>query len=505
MCETTDNETGRIPAQTSETLIIRAAHSRVGKDVWFSAAEAAGRFLPGTIAAKLRPVTERLDSVLTDSGPQAAAQRASLIAFSVRVASAGIALLSQVILARWMGEFEYGIFVLVWLTMVIIGDLACFGLHTTIIRFVPEYVQRQMFGLVRGILFTGRAFAFAAATVIALIGSLALWLLKDEVASYYLVPFILGFVCLPMITLGNMLDGIARSRTWVTLALTPSYIVRPLLVLLFMIVAHGSGLPSTAATALAVSIAATWLTTVGQFFTVDRSLQKDIPAAPRDQRLREWMTVALPIFLVEGFFFLLINVDVLMVGREMDPQHVAIYFAATKIMALAHFVYFAVKASVAQRYSDLLHSGSREEFASFAQASVRWTFWPTLVLGIVILMAGYPLLRLFGTAFTEGYPLLFILIIGVIARASVGPAESLLNMSGKQNICALLYAATLGVNVILNLVLIPRFGLTGAAISTAIAMLMEAMLLSTAVFRTMHIAMFILIPRDRDNSPEGIL
>jgi O-antigen/teichoic acid export membrane protein len=78
-------------------------------------------------------------------------------------------------------------------------------------------------------------------------------------------------------------------------------------------------------------------------------------------------------------------------------------------------------------------------------------------------------------------------------------------MSGKQNICALLYAVTLAVNIILNLVLIPRFGLTGAAISTAIAMLMEATLLSTAVSRTMHIAMFILIPRDRDNSPEGIL
>ncbi|HCH71992.1 MAG TPA: multi antimicrobial extrusion protein MatE, partial [Ochrobactrum sp.] len=71
-------------------------------------------------------MTERLDAVLTDSGPQASAQRSSLVAFSVRVASAGIALVSQVILARWMGEFEYGVFVLVWLAMIIMGDLACF-------------------------------------------------------------------------------------------------------------------------------------------------------------------------------------------------------------------------------------------------------------------------------------------------------------------------------------------------------------------------------------------
>ena len=443
--------------------------------------------------------------MLTDNGPQASAQRSSFIAFCVRVASAAIALLSQVILARWMGEFEYGVFVLVWLTMIIIGDLACFGLHTTIIRFVPEYMQRQMFGLVRGIIFAGRIFAISAATLIALLGAGLLLFLKDYVTSYYLVPFILGFICLPMITLGNMLDGIARSRTWVMMALTPSYIVRPLLVLLFMIIAHEAGLPSSATIALAISIVATWLTTIGQLLTVNHSLEKDIPAAAHDHRLVEWIKVALPIFLVEGFFFLLINVDVLMVGHALDPARVAIYFAATKIMALAHFVYFAVKASVAQRYSDLLHSGDRTEFSSFAQASVRWTFWPTLFIGIIILLSGYPLLRLFGPAFTAGYPLLFILIIGVIARASVGPAESLLNMSGKQNICALLYAATLTVNIVLNFVLIPHLGLTGAAISTAIAMLMEASLLSIAVSRTLHITMFILIPRDRTKTSEEIL
>lgn len=462
----------------------------------FSAAKAASRIFSGGIAARLAPVTERIDAVLLGSGPQANAQRSSMLAFSVRVASAAIALLSQVILARWMGEFQYGIFVLVWLTMIIIGDLACFGLHTTIIRYVPEYMQRNLLSPVRGILYTGRLFAVLSATAIALSGAVLLLLLKDRIENYYLIPFVLGFICLPMIALGNMLDGIARSRTWIMMALTPSYIIRPLLVLIFMIAAHIAGLPSTAVTALAVSIAATWITTVAQLLTVDRSLANNIPAGQKEIRLGEWLKVALPIFFVEGFFFLLINVDVLMVGYAMDPQHVAIYFATTKIMALAHFVYFAVKASVAQRYSELLHSGDRAEFASFAEASTRWTFWPTLFLGVIILALGYPLLMLFGSNFTQGYPLLFVLIIGVIARASVGPAESLLNMSGKQNICALLYAITLAVNVTLNLILIPRFGLMGAAFSTAFSMLLEAVLLSTAVHKTMQITMFILIPRN---------
>lgn len=446
------------------------------------------------MADRLAILAGKVKAVLLADDPHASAQRSSILAFSVRAGSAAIALLSQVVLARWMGEFEYGIYVLVWLAMLIMGDLACFGLHTTIIRYVPEYFQRKEFGLLRGIFFTGIWFSFTLATVIAVLGCGLLWLLAERVEIYYLVPFILGFICLPMIALDNVLDCIARSRSRIIMALTPAYIIRPLLVLVFMIAAHETGWPSTATVALGLSIVATWLTTIGQLWMVRRALAPELPNTKRDYQLGQWLKVAAPIFFVEGFFFLLINVDVLMVGRAMDPEHVAIYFAATKIMALAHFVYFAVKASVAQRYSALLHKGDRNEFATFAQASVRWTFWPTLMLGFVILAMGYPLLLLFGSAFTEGYPLLFVLIIGVIARASVGPAETLLNMAGKQNICALLYAITLSVNIVLNFLLIPRFGLMGAAFATAISMLLEATLLSTAVYRTMQIAMFILIP-----------
>lgn len=430
--------------------------------------------------------------MLTGTDAQSSAQRSSAVAFTVRVMSAAIALISQVVLARWMGEFQYGIFVLVWLAMVIIGDLACFGLHTTIIRYVPEYIQHNLFNPLSGIIYTGRIFAFVSATIIALLGYLLLYLLRDSVENYYLIPFILGLICLPMIALGNMLDGIARSRSWIVLALAPSYIVRPLLVLLFMIAAHAIGLKASAITALSASIAATWITAVGQLLTVNHSLTTEIPAGKKEILFSHWMKVALPMFLVEGFFFLLINIDVLMVGHAMEPQDVAIYYAATKIMALAHFVYFAVKAGVAQRYSDLLHSGNRTEFVLFVEASTSWTFWPTLFLSIIILTLGYPLLMLFGSGFTQGYPLLFILIVGVIARASVGPAESLLNMSGKQNICALLYALTLMVNIALNLILIPHFGLMGAAFATAFSMMLEAFLLSTAVYKTMQITMFIL-------------
>ena len=123
-----------------------------------------------------------------------------------------------------------------------------------------------------------------------------------------------------------------------------------------------------------------------------------------------------------------------------------------------------------------------------------WTFWPSLVMAAVVLILGKPMLMLFGPGFDEGYPLLFLLVLGVVARAAVGPAESLLTMSGNQNICAAVYALTLALNVALSLMLIPTLGLWGAAIGTATAMSFEAAMLSLTVWKKLGIAMAVFVP-----------
>ncbi|WP_182552162.1 oligosaccharide flippase family protein [Phyllobacterium myrsinacearum] len=461
----------------------------------FSAVKAADRFLPEKLSLRLNPWLSRLDQMLDGSNEHAVAQRVSLIAFLVRVVSAGIALVSQVIFARWMGPFEYGIFVLVWVTVVILGNLSCLGFQTTVIRFVPEYLERKQYDHLRGILFTSKAFAVSVTTCIALVGALVIYALRDRIEIYYVAPFLVGLICLPMIALGDTLDGTARSRSWVLVALTPTYIIRPVLTLGVMSVAHLAGLAPTAMTAICSAIAATYLTSLFQLYIVCERFKAVVPQGPRAIYFKDWFVVSLPIFLVEGFFFLLTNADVLMVGRYMEPDKVATYYATVKLLALVHFVYFSVKAGAAQRYAELMQNFDHTQLERFARDTARWTFWPSLAMAIVLLILGKPLLWLFGAQFTEGYPLLFIMVIGVVARASVGPAESLLNMAGKQKICAVVYAVTLVVNICLSIVMIPLYGLAGAACATAASMVFEALVLALTVYNRLDITMFVFAGR----------
>jgi len=463
-----------------------------------SAVRTAERLLPVRLSQRLNPWLLRLDQLLDGSTQHAVAQRVSLIAFSVRIVSAMIALLSQVIFARWMGQFEYGIFVLVWVTVVILGNLSCLGFQTTVIRFVPEYLERNQLDHLRGILFTSKALAIGLTTVVALVGAAGVYLFRENLEAYYVAPFIAGFICLPMIALGDTLDGTARSRSWALVALTPTYIIRPIFTLIVMSIGHVTGFAPTAMTAVISAIIATYATSLLQLLVVNRRFRDVVEAGPRAIRLGHWFGVSLPIFLVEGFFFLLTNADVLMVGRFLDPEKVATYYATVKLLALVHFVYFSVKAGAAQRYSELMQGNNHAELARFARDTARWTFWPSLAMAILLLVAGKPLLYLFGAQFTDGYPLLFIMVIGVVARASVGPAESLLNMAGKQKVCATVYAVTLIVNICLSIVLIPNFGLAGAAVATAFSMVFEAVTLALTVYNRLDIPMFVFAGRPAD-------
>ncbi|HZP19640.1 MAG TPA: lipopolysaccharide biosynthesis protein [Bauldia sp.] len=443
----------------------------------FRFAGAAERLFGSRLAVRTQPVFDLLESILRGRDDRSVSQRIALVAFAVRIFSALIAYVSQVVMARWMGDFEYGVFVVVWVGAVILGGLACLGIQTAVVRFVPEYRERLQTELLRGVLIGSRVQGLVTATFFAAIGGLGLWVFGDAISSYYLIPLYLGAITLPMLAVAEIHEGIARGFSWADLSLWPTYIVRPFLIIAFMWLAVAMGYAPTAVTAMAATIAATYLTTIGQLIALALRIRKVIGKGPRAYQPRLWLAIALPIFIVEGFFNLLTNIDIIIVGYLRAPDQVAIYFAAVKTLALVHFVSFAVRAGSAQRFSQYYAAGDHARLEAFTRDTLHWTFWPSLAMVGMLLIIGKPLLLLFGESFGEGYWLLFILSVGLVCRAAIGPAESLLIMAGQQRICAAIYTATFILNVALNFTLIPRFGLGGAATATSTALVFESIVL----------------------------
>jgi O-antigen/teichoic acid export membrane protein len=93
---------------------------------------------------------------------------------------------------------------------------------------------------------------------------------------------------------------------------------------------------------------------------------------------------------------------------------------------------------------------------------------------------------------------MFILAVGMLARAAVGPAERLLNMLGERRECAWIYALAFVINLVLCMVLIPRIGIEGAAASTSTALVVESLLLYLVARRRLGFHVFIMGGGRRD-------
>ncbi len=418
-------------------------------------------------------------------------QRLAGTVFLIRVVSALLAYGSQVLFARWMGSFEFGIYVYVWTWVLLIGQSLDLGLATAAQRFIPEYREQKRFDHLRGYIVGSRFVAVGVAILVAALCAGLVRLLQPWLDDYTVIPLYLACAALPAYALSNVQDGISRSYDWVALGIVPTYIVRQLVLTAMMAAAYFAGFPLDAVTAMVLACLALWLPPLGQLVILKRRLESHIEAGPKTYDFKLWIGTALPILLAEGFYLLLAHADVLMLQQFRPPNEVAVYYAAVKTLAFVSFIGFSIAATTAHRCSAYQAAGDRQGLNDFLALVIRWTFWPSLAVTLLLLAFGRPLLSLFGPNFGDGHHLMFILAVGLVSRAAIGPMERFLNMLGEQRACALVYASAFGINVVLCLLLIPHFGAIGAAVSIATALIFETVSLAFVARRRLGLEVFI--------------
>ena len=445
---------------------------------------------PDRLPPRLARIGHRLAEKLGDAH-LAGVVRGAAFVMGIRVVGAAIALLSQVLLARWMGAFEYGIFAYVWVWVVILGIVVPMGFGTSVLRFVPEYRAREKWRRLAGVLKASFGIVAALGTAAAAAGLLLLWAIGGYIESYYVWPLAVALLCVPGFALTDWQEGAARAFGWVNLAYVPNYIVRPLAI---VVIAGGVLLFNGSVTGLQVTLgalAATFVTMFAQRFLLARRVSRTVPEAKPVYHVKHWVAISAPLVLVEGLFLLLTNTDIVLLGYFVSPDEVGIYFAATRIANLMAFIQFSVAALAVPKFAELHSAGRHDELQAFVHGSTRWIFWPTLAAGGVLLLGGDLALDLFGANFDAGYPLLWLLMAGFLARAATGSTEYLLNMTGNQSAVAWTYGIAAVGNLALNFLLVPSFGLMGAAAATAISIVTSTLWLAVVVKRRLGITVFV--------------
>ncbi len=440
---------------------------------------------PAGLMARLRALTGR-----DGSNEASLTRRLAGTVFIIRVFSAGLAYVSQVLLARWMGGSDYGVYVYVWTWVLLLGSMMDFGIAVSAQKIIPEYRAASQHALLRGFLSGSRWLTLWVSIAVSALLAGAVRLATPWLAVDTVVPLYLGCLTLPAFVVANVQDGLARSHDWMRLGLMPQFVIRQSLIIGFTAGAFVLGLKLGAETAMLASLAAVWIAMIGQMIALNRRLRGTIETGPKAYDIRGWLAVSLPILLVESFYLLLSYTDVLMLQQFRSSEEVGVYFAVVKTLALVSFIHYAMSATTAHRFSEYHASGDKARLSAYVAYAIKWTFWPSLAATLVLLACGKPLLWLFGQQFTSGYSIMFVAAIGLVGRAAIGSVERLLNMLGQQHVCALAYALAFAMNVALCWLLVPRFGGHGAAAATSVSLLFETALLFWITRRRLGLHVF---------------
>jgi O-antigen/teichoic acid export membrane protein len=415
--------------------------------------------------------------LLAGSNEASLTRRLAGTIFLIRIASAALAYLSQILLARWMGGSDYGVYVYVWTWVLLLGSMMDFGISASAQKIIPEYRTRGEHALLRGFLSGSRWLTLTLSSIGAVLLACVVHLAGPWIDPNSVGPLYIGCLTLPAFVVANTQDGIARSHDWMRLGLMPQFIVRQTLIIGITAGAFALGFRLGAAVAMLASAAAVWIAMIGQMIVLNRRLGSHLDAGPSSYDFRGWLAISLPILLVESFYLLLSYTDVLLLQQFRPSEEVGVYFAVVKTLALVSFVHYAMSATTAHRFAEYHSLGDKARLSAYVAHAIRWTFWPSLAATVLLLAMGKPLLWLFGPQFVVGYDIMFIAAIGLVVRSAIGPVERLLNMLGHQHICALAYALAFAMNVALCIALVPRFGGHGAAAATSIALTFESVLL----------------------------
>jgi O-antigen/teichoic acid export membrane protein len=433
-----------------------------------------------------------LGRVFGGSGEASLTKRLAGTIFIIRVVSAGLAYLSQILLARWMGGSDYGVYVYVWTWVLLLGSMMDFGIAVSAQKLIPQYRASGEHALLRGFLSGSRWMTLVVSSVISALLAGIVKISSPWIEPGAVLPLYIGCLTLPAFVVANTQDGIARSHDWMRLGLMPQFVVRQSLIIGFTAGALALGFNLGATAAMLASAAAVWIAMIGQMIVMNRRLRATIERGPKTYDFRGWLAVSLPILMVEGFYLLLSYTDVLLLQQFRSSEEVGVYFAVVKTLALVSFIHYAMAATTAHRFAEYHAAGDKERLSAYVAHAIQWTFWPSVAATAALLAFGKPLLWLFGPQFVAGYDIMFIAAIGLVVRSAIGPVERLLNMLGHQHVCALAYASAFVMNVVLCVILIPRFGGHGAAAATSIALVFETVLLFWIVRRRLglHVLAF---------------
>ena len=394
-------------------------------------------------------------------------------ALSARVVATGLGLVTSIIIARVYGAEVMGIVSVIQAFLSLATIFTVFGTDTSILRLIPEhlvnYSPTSAFKIYRKI-------QLMVIVVSLIVCTLFFWgsdLIADKIffkphLSFYfsIASVFMVFISLRILNT-QAVRGLRLIRAFSLMLILPQGFN------LLLLICLGLLWPVRDVPVYALLIGFS-MTGIMGWIIMEYSFRKKLHPDDRVQPMsgREILSISLPMLMAATMAFVIGQTGIIMLGMFRSETEVGYYAIAVKLATMTSFILSAVNSMVGPKFSELFHSNKFEELFYVAKKSAKLIFWTTtpILLGFVFL--GKPVLKIaFGQEFIVAYPALLLLVLGQFVNSISGATGLFMNMTGHQHVFRNIVFIAAGINIGINLLLIPKYGIYGAATAAMASMM----------------------------------
>lgn len=424
-------------------------------------------------------------------GLRAELSRGALGSVILKLISVLLGVFLAIVLARALGPTGYGIYAYVFALVSLLAIPAQMGLPTLVVRETAKAHVAGQWGVMRGLWRWTTLAVGVVSVLLAMVALLIGELFSERFNSTQLTAFAFGIVLIPLVALGNLRGAALRGLRRVVMGQLPEFVLRPGILILLILAAmmHLSSARLSPAHAMGLHAVAAALSFVIGAVMLWRARPRELAAAPQPEyATRVWLTAAFPLALVSGMQLINQNTDIIMLGLFRSAEEVGVYKVVVTGATLVVFGLQAITMVISPHFARLHAQGDRERLQRLVTLSTRAILLFSLPVVLMLVFFGDAVLaRVFGEEYISGQMPLAILAVGQLVNAAMGSVGILLMMTGYERDTARGVITAAIVNVILNLILVPPFGITGAAIASAITLTVWNLVLWRAVHQRLGI------------------
>lgn len=382
----------------------------------------------------------------------------------------GLMFFTKLLAARHFGPTDYGQYEMATTILLVVIVFSAFGLPAATSRFVPVYRHSNDLPSLKGFLF----FAFSLTLILSLLAAGALFFSAPYLTRILNFPQaftellkITSFI-IPLRAFSQILRRLLIAESRVFLQSFSENFLERVILLVGTILAVALKLPL--AFLLGVLLIASLVSLLFEILVLAKIFQ--YPKIKKQKILtREWILFSLPLVLSGFFSFFIQWSDNILVGSLLSATALGIYAIAYSLGDFVGFLqvpFMGIFSTViGEKFAKKLHSEITDLFTGTTNAML----FLSMLLFVIFSVTGRDLLFFFyGPEFAQGYIPLLIVSGALVLYNAAGLNENILILYSQTKALLYINIAASVLNIALNFLLIPLWGLVGAAIASAIAL-----------------------------------